>query len=181
MYKIPFSKNKLQVWLFTFDYNETYLNIEKEINTLKSACQEIKTSDIIKKILSIILTIGNILNGGTPKGQADGFSLDILEKINSVKDNTNQKTLMHYICGLLKKEDENFENVKSKFPNLSEGSKISISENQSNINKLKKDLKENLKSLNEITIEDEFTKKSKKLYDNYSIQVEDVEKNVKYY
>jgi hypothetical protein len=48
------------------------------------------------QIVGYTLTIGNILNGGTPKGQADGFDLPVLGKLVSTKDNTNQ-TLLQFI------------------------------------------------------------------------------------
>jgi len=34
------------------------------------------------------LAIGNILNGDSPKGQADGFDMSVLDKLVSVKDNS---------------------------------------------------------------------------------------------
>ena len=43
------------------------------------------------------LSVGNIMNGGTPKGQADGFDLPVVSKIGSTKDNNN-KTMMTFIC-----------------------------------------------------------------------------------
>lgn len=53
------------------------------------------------------LSIGNILNGGTPKGQADGFDLPVLGKLVSMKDNTNQ-TLLQLICKKITDEDPEF-------------------------------------------------------------------------
>ena len=44
-------------------------------------------------ILSYILTIGNILNGGTAKGQADGFYLEALSKTSTMKD-TSGRTIL---------------------------------------------------------------------------------------
>lgn len=39
------------------------------------------------QMLSVILAVGNILNGGTNKGQADGFDLNVLGKVHSFRDN----------------------------------------------------------------------------------------------
>lgn len=38
-------------------------------------------------MLSVILAIGNVLNGGTNKGQADGFDLTVLGKVHTFRDN----------------------------------------------------------------------------------------------
>jgi hypothetical protein len=82
------------------------------VNYIKEASIEIKSSELFKKLLCHVLSIGNILNAGTAKGQADGFNLDILSKLSSIKDNTNQKNLVSYIGAIMKKEDETFENIK---------------------------------------------------------------------
>ena len=58
-------------------------------------------------MLGYTLGIGNVLNGGTPKGQADGFELAVLGKLNSMKDNQNY-TLLQYICKKICDEDEEF-------------------------------------------------------------------------
>lgn len=177
LHKIPFAKLKLGIWSFTFDYEENYEGVTSTISYVKLANDEIKNNEILKKLLCYVLTIGNILNGGTPKGQADGFSLDALSKLGSIKDTSN-KTLTSYICGLIKKEDENFDNVKKNFPNLSEAGKISMAETQSSLNKLKKELRDQKANLEKISsLGDEFVKKATKTFDNFSSQVETAEKN----
>ena len=39
----------------------------------------------VASILGLILGFGNFMNGGTARGQADGFGLEILAKIKDVK------------------------------------------------------------------------------------------------
>lgn len=44
------------------------------------------TSESLKKVLAIILALGNYMNGGNrQRGQADGFGLEILPKLRDVK------------------------------------------------------------------------------------------------
>ena len=42
-------------------------------------------SDDLSFVLSLILTLGNFMNGGTNRGQADGYQLSVLNKIRDVK------------------------------------------------------------------------------------------------
>lgn len=51
--------------------------------------KQIESNPYFLKIVGYTLSIGNILNGGTAKGQADGFDLPVLGKLVSMKDNTN--------------------------------------------------------------------------------------------
>lgn len=179
LHKIPSSKLKLAVWGFTFEYTENSESLESTIKNIKGACEELQKNEILNKLLAYVLTIGNILNGGTPKGQADGFNLDILSKVNSIKDSSN-KTMAQFICAKIKSEDENFCEVKKLFPYLNEAGKVSVSETQGNLNKLKKELKDNTTNLNKIsqTCEDEFVKICEELFSKYSKQVENLEKDL---
>jgi Formin Homology 2 Domain len=45
------------------------------------------------------------MNGGTNKGQADGFNVKALTKLDGTKDRTNRITLLHYIAELANKKD----------------------------------------------------------------------------
>lgn len=48
--------------------------------------QFLMTSESLKKVLAIILALGNYMNGGNrQRGQADGFGLEILPKLRDVK------------------------------------------------------------------------------------------------
>lgn len=56
----------------------------KQINV--SFFQFLMTSESLKKLFAIILTLGNYMNGGNgQRGQADGFGLEILAKLKDVK------------------------------------------------------------------------------------------------
>lgn len=57
----------------------------KEINSMFAV---IDTNKYFFKILGMALAIGNIINGGSNKGQADGYEIAVFMKLNSTKDNT---------------------------------------------------------------------------------------------
>lgn len=52
-----------------------------------------------------MLAVGNVLNGGTAKGQADGFDLPTLTKLTSMRD-VNGKSLLEYIMLKMREADE---------------------------------------------------------------------------
>ncbi len=56
----------------------------------------------MKQTLAIVLTLGNYMNGGTAKGQADGFEIDALTKLITTKNISNKISLVHYIATTLK-------------------------------------------------------------------------------
>jgi hypothetical protein len=179
--KIPFAKLKLGVWNFTFEYQENFTLVKIALDSLHNATIEIRENLLIKKFLAYVITIGNILNGGTTKGQADGFAIDFLSKLNGVKDNKNTN-LVQYICGLIKKEDENFDGMRKFLPNLESASKLSIEDIKKNIGLIKRDFNVESGNLNKLSSQkDEFVEKAEKIYSNYSTQIEDVEKKLEEY
>lgn len=55
-------------------------------NAYDICSQLLMTSESLKKVLAIILALGNYMNGGNrQRGQADGFGLEILPKLRDVK------------------------------------------------------------------------------------------------
>eukprot|EP00971_Amphidinium_carterae_P049270 971054-Amphidinium_carterae.1 len=51
---------------------------------------------MLPSLLGIVLAVGNYLNGGTSRGQADGFDLETLTKLDAIKDPLG-KDIRHYI------------------------------------------------------------------------------------
>jgi len=72
--------------------------LETKLNNLRHVCEQLLNSKELQKVLALVLTYGNYMNGGNvTRGQADGFSLDILPKLKDVKSKDNNFTLLHFI------------------------------------------------------------------------------------
>lgn len=82
--------NRCKVWAFKTAWCEEKEIVELFHTRIMRAYKDIETNKYFLKIVSMTLSIGNILNGGNAaKGQADGFDLPVLGKLVSMKDNTN--------------------------------------------------------------------------------------------
>lgn len=83
---------------FTHTFFENLNSITTKLSNLRLVCNQLQNSPDLKTILALILTYGNYMNGGNmQRGQADGFSLDILGKLRDVKSKDANVTLLHYI------------------------------------------------------------------------------------
>lgn len=94
---IPKVRDVLGCWLFLLDFAETSAPLAKHFGCLIDACNLARTNASLRKTLGIVLAVGNFLNGGSARGQADGFALDALEALASTKDVTNTITLLDYV------------------------------------------------------------------------------------
>ena len=69
----------------TFD--TTLDGVRAKTKMFREACVEVDKSTKLKKLLEVILKVGNYINGSTPRGAAWGFKLDTLAKFGTVKAN----------------------------------------------------------------------------------------------
>ena len=137
--------------------------------------KEIKESKNFRLILSTVLTIGNIMNGGTSKGQADGFNLDILSKLGEVKG-AKGVTVMQCACDHIIKQNPEI-NLKDDFINLTKAADFSQSETKKSINDLKSINQIVERNLKEIEVEDEFVIKVKKKLEEMKKEAKDLMSN----
>lgn len=99
--------DRLKVWHFKYQWEEEKEVIANFYKKISEAYHQIETNQYFMQIIGYTLSIGNILNGGTPKGQADGFDLPVLGKLQSMKDSTN-RTLLSYICEKINDKEDDF-------------------------------------------------------------------------
>jgi len=94
---IPHLHTRVEHWIFERSFEENVHKILPDIKTLSSAFSECMTSPKFLKLLSVVLAVGNYLNGGTASGRAYGFKLDVLMKLTDTKAADNKTTLLHFI------------------------------------------------------------------------------------
>ncbi|XP_019628787.1 PREDICTED: formin-1-like [Branchiostoma belcheri] len=90
-------QDRLECWIFTERFSETMFNLHQQMNSLMSACSELRHSEHLHAVLRLVLAAGNYMNGSTPRGQADGYQLDILAKLRDVRTKDKSGNLLQYI------------------------------------------------------------------------------------
>ncbi|GFP95709.1 formin-like protein 20 [Phtheirospermum japonicum] len=96
--KAPRVESKLRVFLFKIQFNTQVSDFRKSLNSINSACEEVRNSLQLKDIMKKILFLGNMLNQGTARGAAVGFKMDSLLKLTDTRAANSRMTLMHYLC-----------------------------------------------------------------------------------
>ena len=172
---IPNHQIKLKIWSLTNKFEEKLSGITESLEYMISACDEIKTNKHFKLILSIILGLGNILNGGSIRGQADGFSLDLLNKLPGIKDNLGN-SILTWICSKANKMDSSFEGFKGQFTQLEKAAQFSLKETNDNLNALKSITKQMEKLLKDLSGDDKFKQKSIENLEDFKLKIESFDK-----
>ncbi|XP_033327043.2 uncharacterized protein LOC117220812 [Megalopta genalis] len=98
--------------MFQTEFHDAISSVSTKLTNLRTTCDFLCNSGSLKKVIALILTLGNYMNGGNrSRGQADGFGLEILSKLKDVKSNVPGITLLHYVvrARLAQEKDHNFE------------------------------------------------------------------------
>jgi hypothetical protein len=94
---------RLSIWKFMLEYPEQRGFVGNFMQDFKIAFEILRESKSLRCILGICLGLGNILNGGSTRGQADGFNIETLIRINNIVDG-QKKTALQYVGIKLKEQ-----------------------------------------------------------------------------
>ncbi|ESO02023.1 hypothetical protein HELRODRAFT_65173, partial [Helobdella robusta] len=106
---IPCFADRCYCFIFQSTFVESLASIEQRLVNIRLVTECLMNSQEIQKIMAMILAFGNYMNGGTIRGQADGFALDILSKLKDVKNKDNTFSLLEYLVTTY---------LRSKLPSL---------------------------------------------------------------
>ncbi|KAF3851731.1 hypothetical protein F7725_005086, partial [Dissostichus mawsoni] len=145
---IPNFSSRVFCIIFQSSFHECMSSITRKLDTLQRVCLALQDSETVKKVLSLILAFGNFMNGGNrTRGQADGFTLDILPKLKDVKSSDGTKSLLSYIVAYyLRHFDEDAGRETCVYPlpephDLFQSSQMKFEDFQKDLTRLKKDLR----------------------------------------
>eukprot|EP00924_Labyrinthula_sp_SR-Ha-C_P003950 maker-scaffold_3-snap-gene-9.47-mRNA-1 protein AED:0.29 eAED:0.30 QI:0/0/0/1/1/1/4/0/1165 len=90
-------KTKIDIFLFKLKFEQEVDGYITELDTVISCCLEILTSKKFQKMLSILLTVGNLINDTS----AEGFGLESLLTLDNTKSFVGKLTVLSYFAKLL--------------------------------------------------------------------------------
>ncbi|KAJ6227113.1 protein diaphanous [Anaeramoeba flamelloides] len=95
-------EKRLKTYGFNLSFQETIDSIEPQIRYLERASIDLKESENLKTVIQIILKLGNLMNGGSFRGGAIGFNLEILPKLKDTKSTQDRSlNLMNFFAKIL--------------------------------------------------------------------------------
>ena len=137
--------------LTTFTFTDSLEEVRESQRNVQAALVALQKSNHFRSVVTIVLAIGNYLNGSTKKGGAHGFSLKDLEKLLQVKTTDNKGTLMHYLANFLTSKKPELCAFLTELKPVQDSSTIDVGE-------LLKDFNGQKKKLNELKKEADISK-----------------------
>ncbi|CAK7300865.1 FMN1 [Vulpes lagopus] len=116
--QIPNFAERAQCIIFRSVFFESITSLHRKVEIVTGASKGLLHMKSVKDILALILAFGNYMNGGNrTRGQADGYSLEILPKLKDVKSRDNGINLVDYVVKYyLRYYDQEAGTEKSVFP-----------------------------------------------------------------
>ena len=81
MSSVKMLRPRLNSILFKLTFEEHVNNIKPSIIAVTLACEELKKSESINRLLELVLLVGNYMNSGSRNAQSLGFKINFLCKV----------------------------------------------------------------------------------------------------
>ncbi|EGC35241.1 hypothetical protein DICPUDRAFT_33735 [Dictyostelium purpureum] len=139
--KINRVSEKLECFIFKQKLASQIEELTPDINALLKGSMETKNNKSFHQLLEIILSLGNFINGGTPRGDVYGFKLDSLCNLVDVRSPGDSKiTLMTWLIQFLENKHPTLLSFHEQFTAVDEAKRVSIQNLKSEVASLKKGL-----------------------------------------
>ncbi|XP_077587050.1 formin-like isoform X2 [Stigmatopora nigra] len=145
--QIPNFAGRAHCIIFQTVFLDTISSIHSKVEIIKNVCHELLECQSVREVMGLVLAFGNYMNGGNrTRGQADGFSLEILPKLKDVKSRDSHMSLVDYVVlSYLRNFDTDAGTDKSVYPllepqDLFQAAQVKFEDLSKDIRKMKKEL-----------------------------------------
>uniref|UniRef100_A0A3Q4BZ86 Uncharacterized protein n=1 Tax=Mola mola TaxID=94237 RepID=A0A3Q4BZ86_MOLML len=94
---------RMSIMTFMGNFNDNVQMLTPQLHAMIAASVSIKSSQKLKKILEIILALGNYMNS-SKRGAVYGFKLQSLDLLLETKSTDRTQTLLHYIANVVREK-----------------------------------------------------------------------------
>lgn len=101
--KIERLPQRMTIMAFMGNFTDSLQMLTPQLHAIIAASVSIKSSQKLKKILEIILALGNYMNS-SKRGAVYGFKLQSLDLLLETKSTDRKQTLLHYIANVVKEK-----------------------------------------------------------------------------
>jgi hypothetical protein len=75
-------EQRVKAFVFKLEYPTKKTDVKADLEQLKLATKEVRTSKKFLKVMETILVLGNFVNGGTFRANFTGFKMETLTKVH---------------------------------------------------------------------------------------------------
>ncbi|KAK9518315.1 hypothetical protein VZT92_023625 [Zoarces viviparus] len=148
MSSVKLLRPRLNGILFKLTFEEQVNNIRPDIMNVTFACEEVKKSESLCKLLELVLLVGNYMNAGSRNAQTFGFNMSFLCKLRDTKSISQNTTLLHFLAEKCEESHQEILRFPDELEHVESASKVSaeilnssLSTMERHIQRLENDIK----------------------------------------
>ena len=145
------ASKRIQVMIYKQQFKTRVGECGATLNAIENACDDVKMSVRLKKVLKTILKVGNQMNDGEDHV---GFTLDSLLKLQSAKAFDKKTSILQYVIMLIYRNDEKCLNFPDELRHCAEASRLTLDSAEQEKVALRQGLEASLRVITEIKTED---------------------------
>jgi hypothetical protein len=126
MMTVNHAKRKVRALLFKLQFQGFLDSLQKEADLVETSCDELSNSVRLRKLLGIVLNLGNKLNtsGTHSKRKAGAFTLNSLLKLSHAKAFDRKTTFLDYVVLVVQRNNEILLRFKDDIPTALKADKV---------------------------------------------------------
>ncbi|KAF7359511.1 putative RhoA GTPase effector DIA/Diaphanous [Mycena sanguinolenta] len=131
---------RIEGMLYKCEFEETWALLDDSARKLAEASQALLNAKWFKELLSLILLIGNYMNGTGVKGGAFGFRVSSINKLVDTKS-VNNTTLLHFLERTVAKHFPDMEDFLEELSKPAEAYRVNLQDLRKGLTDLREGLK----------------------------------------
>lgn len=96
---------RLEAWEFKMRYNDFFNPVDFHLKTMEQACNFVVNNQNWNKLLGVILSMINFINGANAARQVLGFKINALAKIIDTKSSDSKTAILDILCEMCEKSN----------------------------------------------------------------------------
>ena len=136
MMKVDMADEKFEAMLFKYQFDNKLKELMQGVTTLINSCEEVQKSVRLRKLMAMILMLGNRINTGGEGNMAHGFTLDALLKLDEAKAFDKKTSVLQYLVKLVKANEPDLLNVHEEMPSIGPAENVIVDGLVSELNEL---------------------------------------------
>lgn len=136
MMKVDMADERFEAMLFKYQFDNKLKELMQGVTTLINSCEEVQKSVRLRKLMAMILMLGNRINTGGEGNMAHGFTLDALLKLDEAKAFDKKTSVLQYLVKLVKANEPDLLNVHEEMPSIGPAENVIVDGLVSELNEL---------------------------------------------
>ena len=112
--RIPRYRERIRCFMYVMRFQELVKDLEHDLGTVLNACERVLTSKALVNALNVLVALGNFLNLYSVNGEAEGVTIDSLNKLKQVKSYGSQTTALHYFTLVVQDRSKDIFNLSTE-------------------------------------------------------------------